>query len=122
MLPETARAVMGVPHPSGRAAMKMLEAEGFSYDCYIDIFDGGPTMVALTDQIRTVRESRELELAEVTGEVEGPNMMLARGRLADFVACCGKVRVDPDERATIDRATAGLLGIEPGQTFLAMGR
>ncbi|HYE27420.1 MAG TPA: arginine N-succinyltransferase [Allosphingosinicella sp.] len=122
MLPESARAVMGVPHPSGRAAMKMLEAEGFSFDCYIDIFDGGPTMVAQTDQIRTVRESRELVLAEVADSLEGPNMMLARGRLADFTACCGPLRVDAEERATLDRATAALLRIEPGQTFLAMGR
>jgi arginine N-succinyltransferase len=122
MLPESARAVMGVPHPSGRAAMKMLEAEGFNFDCYIDIFDGGPTMVAPTDQIRTVRESRELELAELSDQVEGPTMMLARGRLADFVACCGNVNVAPDGGATIDRRTAALLGIEPGQTFLAMGR
>jgi arginine N-succinyltransferase len=122
MLPESARAVMGVPHPSGRAAMKMLEAEGFQFDCYIDIFDGGPTMTAQTDQIRTVRESRELVLAEIADAVEGPNMMLARGRLADFVACCGPVRIAADGSAAIDRATAALLGIEPGQAFLAMGR
>ena len=44
MLPESARAVIGVPHPSGRAAMQMLEREGFEFDGYVDIFDGGPTM------------------------------------------------------------------------------
>ena len=65
MLPESARAVMGVPHPSGRAAMRMLEREGFAHDGYIDIFDGGPTMVAATDQIRTMREARELVIAAV---------------------------------------------------------
>jgi arginine N-succinyltransferase len=62
MLPESARAVMGVPHPSGRAAMRMLEQEGFTGDFYVDIFDGGPTMAAATDSIRTVREARELVL------------------------------------------------------------
>jgi arginine N-succinyltransferase len=122
MLPETARAVMGVPHPSGRAAMKMLEREGFQFDCYIDIFDGGPTMTAPTEQIRSIRESRELLVAEVADEVEGANMMLARGRLADFVACCGNVRIAPDESATIDRGTAAMLGAGPGDTLLAMGR
>ena len=30
LLPESARAIMGLPHPSGRAAMRMLEQEGFS--------------------------------------------------------------------------------------------
>jgi hypothetical protein len=49
-------------------------------------------------------------------------MLLARGRLADFAACCGSVRIAPDESATLDRATAAMLGIEPGETFLAMGR
>ena len=47
---------MGQPHPSGRAALRMLEDEGFVFDRYIDIFDGGPTVTAPTDQIRTVRE------------------------------------------------------------------
>jgi arginine N-succinyltransferase len=122
MLPEGARHVMGVPHPSGRAAMKMLEREGFSFDCYIDIFDGGPTMIAPTDQIRTIRESRQLVLAEVADSVEGPNMMLSAGRLAGFAACCAEIAVDAEDRATLDRKTAQMLGIEPGQSFLAMGR
>ena len=122
MLPESARSVMGVPHPSGRAAMKMLEREGFQFDCYIDIFDGGPTMTAATDQVRTVRESRELVLERIAETVEGTNMMLARGRLADFAACCGDVAISPEETATVSRDTAALLGIEPGDTFLAMGR
>jgi arginine N-succinyltransferase len=122
MLPETARAVMGVPHPSGRAAMKMLEREGFSFDCYVDIFDGGPTMTAAVDHVRTVRESRELVLEAVEDSVEGTNMMLARGRLEDFVACCGDVAISPDEGARVSRETAALLGIRPGDRFLAMGR
>ena len=122
MLPDSARAVMGVPHPSGRAAMKMLEREGFQFDCYVDIFDGGPTMTAPTDQIRTVRESRDLVVAEVAETVEGVNMMLAHGRLENFAACCGDVRIAPDETATITRQTAALLGVEAGDTLLAMGR
>ena len=61
-------------------------------------------------------------LAEIADSVGGPSMMLARGRLGDFAACCGNVSVDSDEKAVLDRATADLLGIEPGQAFLAMGR
>ncbi len=58
LLADSAKAVIGQPHPSGRAALRMLEAEGFTFDRYVDIFDGGPTVTALTDKIRTVRESR----------------------------------------------------------------
>ncbi len=69
MLPESARTVMGVPHPSGRAAMKMLEREGFRYEGYIDIFDGGPTMCVAVDNVRTIREARELTLAGTSEDI-----------------------------------------------------
>ena len=46
LLERGARAVMGQPHPSGRAALRMLEEEGFYFERYIDIFDGGPTVTA----------------------------------------------------------------------------
>src|SRR3546814_20009791 len=58
MLTDTARAAIGLPHPSGRAAMRMLENEGFGFDNYIDIFDGGPTMTARTDRVKAVRDAR----------------------------------------------------------------
>ena len=122
MLPESARAVMGIPHPSGRAAMKMLEHEGFTYECYIDIFDGGPTMIAPTDQIRTIRDSKEHTLAAVEDEVEGQNMMLASGRLLNFVSTCSNVRIAEDGGATITRSAAEMLGILPGDSFIAMSR
>jgi arginine N-succinyltransferase len=122
MLPESARAVMGVPHPSGRAAMKMLENEGFSYDCYVDIFDGGPTMCAATDQIRTVRDSSALVLSGISDGSDGEPMMVAAGKLTGFAVCYGQVGHEPDGSATLDRASAGMLGIKAGDTFLAMGR
>jgi arginine N-succinyltransferase len=122
MLPETARAVMGMPHPSGRAAMKMLEREGFHYDCYIDIFDGGPTMIAATDQIRTIRESRALVLTGVEDRVEGPSLMLAAGHGPSFRACCGEVRIAEDDTATLSRRGAAMLEIAPGDSFLSMSR
>jgi len=122
LLADSARSVIGVPHPSGRAAMKMLEREGFSWDCYVDIFDGGPTMSAQTDQVRTIREARELQLAEVANEVEGEPMMLAAGRLTGFAACYGSVRVLPDGSAVLARAATEALGIRPGDCFLEMSR
>jgi arginine N-succinyltransferase len=122
MLPETARAVMGVPHPSGRAAMKMLEREGFSYDCYIDIFDGGPTMATRTDNVRTIEQSKQYLLSGISDDLDNEPVMLAAGRLRDFVACYGNIAPEGDGSATMDSASADLLGIAPGDTFLAMGR
>jgi arginine N-succinyltransferase len=122
MLPESARAIMGVPHPSGRAAMKMLEREGFQYERYIDIFDGGPTMSTKTDEVRTIRDSRALTLSGIGDEMDSEPIMLAAGRLHDFVACYGNVSLGADGGAILDAATADLLGVSPGDTFLAMAR
>lgn len=121
LLPETAKAVMGQPHPSGRAALKMLENEGFVFDRYIDIFDGGPTVVAPTDQIRTVRESGFETVAEI-GEGGQVKMLLASGRLGDFRACCGSVRRDESKGLCIDSETADLLEISVGDRLLAVVR
>jgi arginine N-succinyltransferase len=121
MLPETARNVMGVPHPSGRAAMRMLEQEAFHYDNYIDIFDGGPTMVAATDRIRTVQESRALTFAGTAEDGEREPMLVAAGRLAGFRSCYARVSIAGTE-ATLDAASAAALEIQPGDSFLAIGR
>ena len=123
MLPESARHVMGLPHPTGRAALRMLENEGFSFDCYVDIFDGGPTVQAPTDQIRTIRHSREHRLDRIDDEVaDGHRVMLAAGHLSDFAACYGTIREEPDGTATLDAGSAALLGLQPGDSFVAMGR
>jgi arginine N-succinyltransferase len=118
MLAESARTVMGVPHPSGRAAMKMLEREGFAYDCYVDIFDGGPTMSAQTDQIRTIRQAREHVLAGVK-EDSGERRILATGHLRSFRACYGQLSAAGDGPALVDPASAASLGIAAGDSFIS---
>jgi arginine N-succinyltransferase len=121
MLPKSARDVMGQPHPSGRAAMRMLELEGFESGRYIDIFDGGPTMSVETDRIRTIRESVEFVFAG-TDDGAGQEKLLATGELLGFRACHGRLKPLPDGTASLDPDSARLLGLEPGQTVLAMGR
>ena len=59
-LPEAARKVIGEVHNDTRPARALLEAEGFRYEGYVDIFDAGPTVEAYRDNIRAVRESRIL--------------------------------------------------------------
>ena len=120
MLPESARAVIGQPHPTGRAALKMLENEGFVWDCYVDVFDGGPTVTARTDAIRTVRDAAILTVGK--GEpTEGKSMLLSHGRLHDFVACYGRVEIRGEE-ALIDAGARKLLEVKDGDIVLAVPR
>lgn len=121
MLDDAAKAAMGQPHPSGRAALKMLEKEGFSWDGYVDIFDGGPTVTAPTDKVRTIAESREVEVA---GEeaAAGTVMVLAAGKLHEFRACYGKVEEVGDGVVAVDGEARKLLGLKAGDTILIAER
>jgi arginine N-succinyltransferase len=100
----------------------MLEQEGFTSEGYVDIFDGGPTMSARTDDIRTVREAREFVLTAIDDENVGRRMMLAAGEMRDFACGYGHVAFGSDGGATLDAAAARLLGIQPDDRFLAIGR
>ena len=121
LLADSAKAVIGQPHPTGRAALKMLEQEGFYYDRYIDIFDGGPTVVADTDEIRTVRDSTYETIVEI-GEGGKLPMLISAGRLGDFRACAATVRKIPNEGLGLDRECAELLEVKEGDQVLAVGR
>jgi arginine N-succinyltransferase len=116
LLPESALAVMGKPHNSGRAAQRMLEKEGFVYENYIDIFDGGPSMAARTDDIATVKAARQATVA-VIGQSEGAtDSLVAKGRLGGFRATSGKV-LAVDGGVMLDEGSAAALGAKPGDTI-----
>ncbi len=108
MLSETARAAIGIPHPSGRAAMRMLENEGFSYENYVDIFDGGPTMIARTDQVRSIRDAVSARVTAI-GAGAGDAALIATGRLSDFRCGYGRLGTTP-EGVTIDPDCATRIG------------
>ncbi|MFA6114977.1 MAG: arginine N-succinyltransferase [Sphingomonas sp.] len=120
MLSEHARATIGLPHPSGRAAMRMLENEGFAFENYIDIFDGGPTMTAKTDQVRTIREAQSTTVAAIDND-GGEAALIATGRLADFRCAYGRLR-PCGEGVAIDRTCATALAIAEDAEISHVGR
>ena len=120
MLSETARAAIGLPHPSGRAAMRMLENEGFAYERYVDIFDGGPTMTARTDRVRSVAESRDAVVVG-TDAGGGDESLVATGRLAAFRCAYGTVHPMADGAAVSDPC-ARALELNAGDAIRHMAR
>lgn len=119
MLSETARAAIGLPHPSGRAAMRMLENEGFRFENFVDIFDGGPTMTARVDEVRSIKDARDAEVSDI-GEAES-TAILSTGRLVNFVAVSGDCHVSGD-RIALTADTAHALGVTVGDTVSHIGR
>lgn len=120
MLPESARSAIGLPHPSGRAAMRMLEAEGFAYEGYVDIFDGGPTMTARTDKVQSVALARPARVVSTSLE-GGAKALVATGRLSAFRCCCAMIEPREDGVA-VDAQAAAALGVGIGDDVWSVPR
>jgi arginine N-succinyltransferase len=96
MLPESARQVVGMPHPTGRAAMRMLEEEGFAAEGYVDIFDGGPTMTARTDRVHSIAQARQATITDLRAPDTPTRALVATGRLTEFRCAYGDLAPDGD--------------------------
>ncbi|MEH6756253.1 MAG: arginine N-succinyltransferase [Parasphingorhabdus sp.] len=116
MLNDTARAAIGIPHPKGRAAMRMLENENFSYDGYVDIFDGGPTMIAKTNDVTSVRNAKSDIITAITNSQDGLKSIISYGRLHDFQATYAYIR-EAEGGVTIDENAATNIGLTVGDTI-----
>ena len=121
MLDEEAKKVIGVPHPSGRAAMRMLENEGFAAEGYVDIFDGGPTMTARTDNVVSIRDAVCSTLCATDLE-EGEKAIVATGKLGDFRSAYGRRLVAEDGSVSIDTASAEILAVGQGDEIWSVAR
>lgn len=112
LLPAAAQAALGRPHDDGRPAFEMLIHEGFYAGGYVDIFDGGPTVVADIDAVKTVREARRVAMAGVADG--GARSLVAVGTGENFRVARGEV--DTDGR--VSPALAGALALTPGTAML----
>lgn len=84
LLAEEARKVIGQTHKLGGGARKLLEWEGFTYDRYVDIFDGGPLMSVPTRQARSARESRTVNVREARAFDDPKQVIVTSDRFSDF--------------------------------------
>ncbi|OLV72678.1 hypothetical protein BS580_13375 [Acinetobacter baumannii] len=65
MLPDDAKAAIGIVHPNTRPAYNLLLEEGLRYKGYVDIFDGGATLQADIENLRAIKESQILTVQVV---------------------------------------------------------
>ncbi len=110
LLPQAAQDALGRPHDDGRRAYDMLLDEGFRRDGYVDIFDGGPTLVADIDDLRTVRAARDTVVAGVNDNAGSGGVLACTGLGDGFRAAIGSI----DDAGRVDRRLAAALDIGVG--------
>lgn len=87
LLPGSAKEVIGEVHDQTAPARKMLESEGFRYENYVDIFDGGPTLACKLDDIRAVRDSESLTAlvqSDAPAAIINNRFLVSNTRLQEF--------------------------------------
>jgi len=113
MLSEDAREAIGQVHEHTRPARALLEAEGFSYQGYVDIFDAGPALECPLAAIRAVRESALCEAA-AGGPAEGPLHLVSNRDERGFRVILAPGAVDAESRFALSDADLAALAREPG--------
>jgi arginine N-succinyltransferase len=113
LLDPSARRAIGGVHRDTEPALRMLERQGFRWERYIDVFDGGATVEAQRSDIAAVRSSRNLVVVE--GPASGSSALVATTGLAGFR--CARTEVSlGDGEATVGLAprVCDALGVEAG--------
>jgi arginine N-succinyltransferase len=119
LLTEQAQAVIGKPHPNTEPALKILTAEGFAHQGYIDIFDAGPVIEAPVSKVRTVRDSQTLVLAIGTPDDQAPAWLIHNRRLENSRITAAPARLAGNS-LIVDRITAKRLQLQPGNSVRAV--
>ena len=84
--PLDVRATIAQPHPSGNAALRMLQYEGFIFSGTIDLFDAGPIVYAYRDTIRTIMNRKSDAAVPVSFVAGGQPHLVSAGKVEDFRA------------------------------------
>ncbi|MCB1173105.1 MAG: arginine N-succinyltransferase [Leptospiraceae bacterium] len=116
LLPPSARNVIGKVHPNTEPALNILYNEGFTFSGYIDIFDGGPLVIAERDNIRSVKGSREAVVASIREQgFEKQDMAIAVTHNG-FRAVKDSLIEERDGQVVLSRSAAAVLDVSAGQT------
>jgi len=116
LLPPAARAQFGEVGPETVPARRMLEGLGFTYDGFVDPFDGGPYLTAKTDEIELVKTTFAAKLGapvpyEQTNTVGIVSTLNSDG---DFRAVQTAFRVDRVGNLRLTSEAMVALHAEPG--------
>ncbi|KQX18347.1 MULTISPECIES: arginine N-succinyltransferase [unclassified Sphingomonas] len=113
MLSHEAQRAIGRVHDDGRGAHALLVEEGFRDDGYVDIFDAGPTMIAMIDDLKAIRNLHHAMFAGTADDDALRDHLIAHGSGAGFCCVPGSIEA-AGAQAVTDPASARLLGLSDG--------
>ena len=120
LLSAQAQAVIGTAHEKSEPARRILCAEGFRHQGYVDIFDAGPVIEAPVPQIRAVRDSLALSLEFGTTDAEEREIWLLHNRRMEGCRITTALAHRHGNSVMVDRLTAKRLQVQAGDVVRAV--
>lgn len=117
LLSKEAQNSMGEIQVDTLPAYNVLRKEGFEFNNYIDVFDGGPTLEANRDRIVSVRKNRKAVISNITATVDSTAVQLISNTSLDFRACQGCIDIAGDGIVNLDKNIAELLRVKVGDSI-----
>lgn len=114
LLTAEARQVMGQPDNSADATCRLLYREGFKPSEFVDIFDGGPTLIAGLEQLQTVANARSKQV-KCTDSSMGLRYLVSNHAFDDFRCTLGQLTDGVGDTLRLNRQVVSALGIEEGE-------
>lgn len=126
MLSDEAQEVIGKVHPQTEPALAMLKSEGFDFNGYIDIFDGGPSVSTKIKDIRAVKESRvyQVGISEQTPAANTDDkhglLLVCNRKLTDYRVLLANKGAAGDDTLWLSHDQAEILQVTEGDTVRAV--
>lgn len=122
LLSKQAQAVINKVHENTIPAIRLLQSEGFCLSDYVDIFDGGPTISAQKQHIKSIQRSRRLQakiVDDLSQETDQSSMqqkfIICNTKMKEFRALQAPMTIcDNESHAIISKQIANLLKVSNG--------
>lgn len=122
LLSDEAQAAIATPHPLAEHNCQLLHREGFRVSNHIDIFDGGPTLGALVNDLNTVKrmQSKTVKVTESNGG--GVKYIICNGAFSDFRCVVGQLTDGIGDVIRINQTLVKALNVSESEriTFAAL--
>lgn len=118
LLPENVREIIGQCHENTKPALHMLSEEGFRPTDEVDALEAGPTLESLTENVRSIRQSRLATIETVKEIPPAKDPYILATVSLHFRACLGTIILTGDKNQVIvTEDTADALRIKNGDTI-----
>ena len=113
-----ARNAIGKTHVWAVPALQVLTKEGFTFNQYIDVFDGGPIIEVLREDLKTVRLSKRTRVKAFKKKIDSGKKVIIANTKLDFRATLSTLEITSTGEVVLEDSLGEILNIGIGEEIV----